>query len=551
VRTTTDGAGRFRVELSSEFADHTGPIGGIAELSRDRQSEPQDRWMARFATPSAAEQFELLFLREHTIRMQLAPAVRLPAALQVQVQLSARPSHGGSAIVRETRRGDDLSPVTVPHLTPGRYQVQVDFAGVSHFTAWQDLTIPFDSSTTEHQLTITIPEMHFGSLRVEVRNPDGRKPPDGGTVWLSGRDLHGTQRIVNGVASFPLVPVGSVTVSSIEHDGIVGLPVRGVVAADRETTLGPLVLMTVEEAYGHVTGYVSLADGRPALGAVVALQNFVSPSAYGDGGRIQVSGTGEFRTSAPPDTGFLVVNLMHCDLWPPGSLAEHATTESGLWAPELDKRAAFARTRSLVSPVSLTQGQTQSHPVTLPEVSFRDVNVRVAGEHHAHLELWTRLGPAWMSMEADVPAGQTHTFPFVPDRPTFVTVSVWEHPGRETSRHVAAAIVDVPAGVDPTVACDLSQMAALRVNSRSHSGTVEIDRVNVRPADSPLPKRLAALAGVGEMDRCVEEDGYITFRLAPGRYAVAATSRDQDREQIVELAPDSTQQIEFAFSDGE
>lgn len=542
----TDEDGRFAVELTSEPVDGAGSVTGLVELASPPALDPGDRWMARFEVPPGEREVELEFRREHSLTVHLRSAVPLPYELGVRVDLAGRPSHGSRPIHSQTERGDELESLTWRDLTAGRYRVGVQLEEASHYDWSEDVVIAFDGPTTEHEITFDIPEIHFGILRVKVQYPDGRKPANDETVWMDAAMAHGWQHIINGVATFPVVPVGPVTVSHSERNGIVGLPIRGRVEADGVTTLGPLILQRVEDAYGHVSGRVVMADGTPALGAETALQPFVSSFVSGEQGRVH--GSGEFRVSGEPGTPFLVVNLKGCDLWPAGSVAEKASTNSpfGLQTGGLESLALI---RSLVRPVTLTAGEEQVVDVMLPDVSFRDVTVELPGEAGVRVTLWTDLGKTWMHMEGGVDRDGSHTFRHVPDLPTRLFVSAWDWADRDHPRARGALVVPVPAGDAPVVRPDLSRTGRLRVRAKAPETAVERLSYSVRPADDELPARLTTLVGIGNMvERYVDEDGFVTFRLAPGGYTVTATLDGEGQSRNVEVEFDEEREVEFDFT---
>ena len=547
LRGTADRDGRFSIELTSDLADETGPMTGVAELGGTPENEVRDRWMTRFDLPRSDREFELEFRREHTLTVNLSSVVPLPSDLNVRMTVAARPSYGSRMIFSRTYRGSHLSPSTLPELSPGRYRVDVQLQEASHYNWSEDLEIPFDGPRANHEVSIEIPEIHFGMLHVEVRYPDGRKPADRTTVWMNANNAHGWKHIYDGVATFPVVPVGPVTVQYNARDGIVGLPIRGRIEAESEITLGPLILQSVEEAYGHISGRVQMSDGTPALGAAASLQPYVSSSIVGFGDNL-VSGSGGFDVSSLPGSTFLVVNLKGCDLWPPGSVVEQAASSFSFGQPA-DAFESQARTRSIVRPVTLVGGQEQVVDIDLPDVAFRDVTLKLPAGQAANATLWTDLGDSWMHMERGAWQDDHCTFSNVPDRPTRLILMRWDTAEGEHFQHRGSAVVPVPAGDAPVVEYDLSRTGTLRIRSAVRAEERQQLSYRVRVVDDDLPARLATVAGVGEVnDRFVDEEDFVTFQLAPGSYVVTATLDGDEQEQEVDIELGSDELVEFNFT---
>ncbi|MCA9074496.1 MAG: carboxypeptidase regulatory-like domain-containing protein [Planctomycetaceae bacterium] len=543
----TDDEGRFAVELSPYEKGNS----GIVELFESREQDAQDRWMASFEA-AVGEEINVEFRREHSLTVELVSANRLPAELTVTTTVSARPSDGSRPIASQASPGDRLTPLNVQNLTPGRYQVHVSLKEADHYNWYEDVVISPDEDQREHTLTIDIPRVQFGSLKVAVEFPDDSPQNDITTVWMDGHKAHGWQHIVNGVATFPIIPTGRVTVQCSERSGFVGLPIRGQIEADRETTLGPITIQPVEEAYGHVFGHVLLADGTPALGSAVSLQSHISPSVSVGPHfeRTLVDRSGAFRVSAAPGQTYLVANLNRCDHWPPGSVVEKAEPTSTFGGISIDLMNSSNRVRVLAKPVTLNAGREQSLDFILPDVQFRDVTVNIPGEINPTVTLWTDHGDSWMQMQVPPDGTDHHVFPNVPDLPTRLFVSASVPSDQYYPNHPIAGVVDVPGGEAPVVSCDFSQTGTLRV--RLVSPDDRLLSCRVLPADTGLPTGLAWLTGFsGEsFARSTDEDGFVTFRLTPGEYMVKAIANRAAQERRFEIKLDEVEEMEFHFTDG-
>jgi hypothetical protein len=577
----TAGDGQFTIELNHKLAGFEGPLQGLVEVAqpaapwpgRPGQPEaavpgksfsdkhtPRSRWMTAFEVPAGQRHVELTFHREHTIRLKLTSASALPAELDVLVTLEATPSRFHSrCIASEMLAGNRLTDLDYRDLTPGRYRVRVDLTLDRRFhfrDKWeQEVVIAADAGTTEHEVVIRIPELEFGSVKVQVRNAEGRPPA--GSTWLSmhANEARGSVEVVDGVAHFPVVPAGPLSVSYSPRDGVTAVPLRHELAAGEEVTLGPLVLRPVEELYGHVSGRVVLADGTPALGAAVNLQSMLSSSGFRVLGGSRVDGNGRFRCSAPPQNRYLVVDLSACDLWPPGSATEKAESP-GSGFSGFGRLEAQLSSRDLVYLVKLVAGQEQALDIVLPEVDFRDVEIELPVEkgQHTHAALWADLGNVQLHQTPVFTNGRA-TLHFVPDVPSQVIVGVWETAPGTNIRQRYSAAMPVERGASPVVRCDPSQAGQLTLRATGREGAAEVPTYRVRPTDWKLPASLSTLPGVptrvagitGE-DGTSGEDDHTVLRLAPGRYTVTASCDGVEREQIVELNPADQQELVFDFT---
>ncbi len=353
VRCETRSDGSFTVTLPEEIE-----YSGVATAFETVKFNIGRTWRCPFPKVGATtELLELVFENRNCIRLNVTHTNRLPESLKLN--LSCR-------FERRRTMEEQTIPVTTRNvvfdrLAAGDYEVSVVVTSAEHWNWSQAVTIPAGDAPQTADVTIQIPELHFGDVVAKFVMPDGKTPLRNGRIWIdSSSGWGGAQTDEQGRLLLKTLPAGRLQLTPRGVSGVAEAPVIARVEGEKLTNLGTFRLKREDEVYGWVEGTLKYDDGSPVLGAVsdglavgVSTATTMQPMGF-RGARIGQDG--RFRIRIPAGWHDLIFDLTNAAGWMGGSQNRSS------FRPKYPPDGGFER---LTARISIEAGKTIQRDLVL------------------------------------------------------------------------------------------------------------------------------------------------------------------------------------------
>ena len=290
---------------------------GIVRLYQPLKGRNGKVWKVGVERISGNEPLNLTFDNRGTANVEVVYAKPLPKSLHLRIQCQLDDRH----IMGEKTGGGGITEAEFKSLGPGKYTVKATIAKSSRFTWSKTFTIPIDAPTSTANVKLEIPELRFGSLRAKVVMPDGKTPARNARLRIdSFNGISTVKTDEDGNLKIDTWPVGRVSMSPRDIEGIAPETLLGKVVANETTDLGTIRLKRIEELYGWVEGTLKYDDGTPAIGATtngvgvgVSTMTTMHPNGFDSSGT--VGQDGKYRVRLPASQHYLAFDLLNAAGW--------------------------------------------------------------------------------------------------------------------------------------------------------------------------------------------------------------------------------------------
>lgn len=307
--TTSDGTFTVTLPESIEYS-------GVATAFEPGEHNIGRTWKSTIPKLSASsERLQLVFDNRHRIKVSIAHTNELPASLTFNVSCRLE----NRRTMEEQKVSVGNNNVLFDRLSSGDYQVSVVVASAEHWNWSRDVTVPAGDPHTA-DVTVRIPELHFGDIVAKFVMPDGVTPLRNSRISIDSFSGWGSRQTDDaGQLLIKTLPAGRLQLTARGVNGVAESPVVGQVEGGKLNDLGTFRLKREEDVYGWVEGTLKYDDGSPVLGAMtngtaigISTNGNMQPRGFRGA---SVGQTGQYRVRMPAGTHELTFDLTSAAGW--------------------------------------------------------------------------------------------------------------------------------------------------------------------------------------------------------------------------------------------
>ena len=529
--TTTDVEGQF-TSVVTEPGTFSGSI-WLEEPAEERYL-PHGRWQTPVdgITPGRHD-IELVFENRGQISVNVEPANALPPSREFQVACTIVGPRDKSVdgVVASATVGAEGGTAVFENLSPGSYKVEVKDVKARHWTWSKNVVLPDDTGSLDADVLFPLPELHFGSVRARVLEPDGTTPVKEGRIWLDSPASWGMIDFRDGRIEIDEVPAGNIWLST-RQKRYIRSTVTGVVRQGETTDLGDIVLVPEEVGAGWVEGRILFDDGTPALGA--ELNRFVFA-------RATIGPDGRFRAQLPVGARMLLVDLHGEPRWPRARLYESRSGYSAFHFP--------GGVETIIVPVDVKSGVTVTKDIVIPHSTLGTVHVECRGIEGGRLRDTLVVECGGQLFACQSLGGRDELGSFVlEDVPTGTRILILRTDNYCGYLEDDTGEPDTVFTFDPDKTGSIVGKVLLEAGRPVKGGAVKlwheslVDLGHYRMVDSGYVFGPSGMVASTDID----EHGSFTFpKVVPGRYVVETGQRGPSFRQTIEVEPGRETNVEL------